>query len=138
MMKSLVAICSLMLAANAVGAQELKVSDETLAPYKIKRGASGNPIEPNAAAGQRFMTALEKRDAEIAAVVRDAVRYEIQDTETKKFARQKRFVLIAYGVIWTLLAGFALAMWLRQRQLAREIRGFEARFSDDEDESQDE
>lgn len=139
MMKKLLVVCSVMLlAANVAAATQLELSDEQLAPYKIKRGKSGNPAEPNAAAGQRFMQALEQRDAEIAAVVRDAVRYEVQDEETKKFARQKKFVLVAYGVIWALLAGFAFAMWQRQRGLIREIRRFEARFSDDEDESEDE
>lgn len=113
----------------------LDVTDEQLAPYKIKRDESGNPAEPTAAAGQRFMAALTERDAEVASLVRDAVRYEIQDEETRKFARQKKFVLVAYGVIWALLAGFALAMWLRQRSLILQIRRFESRFSDDEDDT---
>jgi hypothetical protein len=84
--------------------------------------------EWNAEIGARFLTDLAAKHAGLAASVEDAVRYKIHDEETRKFARQKKFVLAAYGVMWLIVAAAAAAVVFRQRKLDGQIRDLEARI----------
>jgi len=52
----------------------------------------------------------------------------MQEEQNQFFASQKRFVLIAYGVMWALVVGFVVLMFLRQRKQEAEIAGLEARL----------
>lgn len=113
------------LAAHATAVKDL--SDEDLAPYKWQRDK-----ENAAQAGERFMKDLWARSPEVAANVEDAVRYKIQDQETKKFFRHRRAVIVAYAVLWVVVAGFALSLWLRQRKLVEELRDLEAKLGAEE------
>lgn len=81
-----------------------------------------------AQAGQRFLDDLKARSPEVAANVEDAVRYKIQAEEARKFARQRRFVIAAYGTVWAVVALFAAAIFARQRRLAAQIEELESRL----------
>ena len=84
--------------------------------------------EPLAAPGERFLDDMRACDATFAAAVVEATRYKIQNEETEKFIRQKSFVIAAYAIAWGVLALAALALWLRQRRLTREIAELESRL----------
>jgi hypothetical protein len=81
------------------------------------------PVE----AGQRFLADLGVASPEVKANVTEAVRYELQKDETDKFARQKKWVLRAYGVAWSLLAVFGVALFMRHQKLAADLAALEAR-----------
>ena len=84
--------------------------------------------EALAAPGERFLEDMQACDATFAAAVVEAIRYKIQKEETEKFFHQNRFVVAAYAIAWGALAAAALALWLRQRRLTREIAELEARL----------
>ena len=81
-----------------------------------------------AAPGEKFFADLQKCDPTFAASVVEAIRYQIQKDETDKFMHQKQFLLAAYGICWAIVALAAVALWLRQRRLARELADLEARL----------
>jgi hypothetical protein len=85
--------------------------------------------ETLAAPGERFLDDMQRCAPSFAAAVVEAVRYQIQKDETDKFVHQQGFVVGAYGVAWALLAVGALAVWLRQRRLAAELRALEQRLA---------
>ncbi len=82
-----------------------------------------------AQAGERFFADLKAVSPEVAANVEDAVRYRLQSEEAARFARQQRYVLAAYAVLWALLVVFAVMLSLRQRRIAREMEELAARLS---------
>ncbi|MBI4511386.1 MAG: hypothetical protein HY698_17265 [Deltaproteobacteria bacterium] len=100
-----------------------KLSDEDLSSYRWQRDK-----EFFAQAGARFLEDLRSRDKELAAAVLDAARYDIQQEEADKFARQKKFVLAAYGVLWGILVVFVTAIWLRQRRLTAALDDLEQKL----------
>jgi heme exporter protein CcmD len=84
--------------------------------------------EPLAAPGQRFLDDMKACDATFGAAVIEAVRYAIQKDEHDKFMRQSTYVIAAYAIIWAVVAGAALTLYLRQRRLLRELADLEARL----------
>jgi hypothetical protein len=85
---------------------------------------------PLAQPGENFLEDLHACDPTLASAVQDAVRYDIQKEETAKFVKQKQYVIGAYAVLWTILIGFALLMWLRQQRLLGEIKQLESKLKD--------
>jgi tRNA(Ile2) C34 agmatinyltransferase TiaS len=84
--------------------------------------------EPIAGPGERFLDDMRACDPTFAAAVVEAIRYKIQTEETEKFIHQRGFVIAAYAIAWGVLAAAALALWLRQRRLTREIAELESRL----------
>lgn len=84
--------------------------------------------EALAAPGERFLEDMRACDATFAAAIVEAIRYMIQNEETEKFIRQRSFVVAAYAIAWGALALAALALWLRQRRLTRDIAELESRL----------
>lgn len=78
--------------------------------------------------GKRFLDDMQACDATFAAAVTEAVRYQIQKEEHDKFMRQSLFVIVAYAIVWAVVAAAALTLWLRQRRLIRELGDLEARL----------
>jgi hypothetical protein len=91
--------------------------------YKINPEKDDIPLTK----GRQFLADLAAADPELKASVTEAVRFEIQNEETEKFARQKGYVLWAYGALWVVLLVFVVGLLLRQRQLAAELASLEAR-----------
>ena len=88
--------------------------------------------ETLAAPGERFLEDMNGCAPTFAAAVIEAVRFQIQSDEAKKFVRAKNFVMAAYGVAWAVLAVSALFIFLRQRRLAAEIALLEAKVREAE------
>jgi hypothetical protein len=101
-----------------------KVSDAELLPY------TWTPESPHTAAelGQRLFSDLRARDARVAASLEEAVRYRLQTEEADKFARQRKYVIAAYAVVWTVLVAFAVGVYLRHRKLEAALSVLEARL----------
>jgi hypothetical protein len=91
--------------------------------YTWKRGS-----EPPVGAGLAFMTGLTACDDLLAASVERSVDFKVHDREAKVFANQKKFVIAAYAVLWVVLIGFVLIVWLRQRRLVDKIGDLEAKL----------
>jgi len=127
----LVLVLSAALAAAApaaAGAQPAtpltKLNDAELGTYHAEKGK-----ETPASAGRRFLDDLSARDAVIASNVEHAVRYQIHAEEAAIFARQQRYVIVAYAVMWAILLAATAAMYLRQRRLAAALADLEARLA---------
>jgi CcmD family protein len=56
-------------------------------------------------------------------------RKEMETEQVAFFADQKRFVIIAYGIMWSLVVLFVLFMFLRQRRLEGTLASLEARVA---------
>ena len=93
-----------------------KLTDEDLAPYRTKTGE-----EAAFRAGERLLTDLEKRDPYVAAALVDAAIVRFHDREARRFAKDRKAVILAYGVLWAVTTGFALWLWRRQVRLNAEL-----------------
>jgi CcmD family protein len=98
----------------------------------VQRWSYDRGKETLAAPGERFLDDLRACDASFAASVTEAIRYRIHAEETEKLARASGYVMAAYGVAWALLALSAVALFLRQRRLARELEALEAKLREAE------
>jgi CcmD family protein len=93
--------------------------------YKLDREKGDISLDK----GRLFLADLKAANPSAWASVTDAVRYDIQTEETRKFAHQKQFVIYAYGAIWVILLGFVVGLYARQRQLNAELAELERRIS---------
>ena len=73
-----------------------------------------------------YSTEELRKDARWRATLRNQLRDEIHDEDSKLMLRNKRHVVIAYASIWILAVGFILLMWWRQRALGAEIEQLRA------------
>jgi heme exporter protein CcmD len=78
--------------------------------------------------GKKFLDDMQACDATFAAAVTESVRYQIQQEEHDKFVKHSSFLIAAYGIVWAVVAGAALTIWLRQRRLIRDLAELEARL----------
>lgn len=94
-----------------------------------------NPGTELSATQRRQLQLLIESDETLRTQVREGItaeligqrRREMEQEQSKFFADQKQFVLIAYGIMWALVVGFVVFMFLRQRKLEGEIASLEAR-----------
>jgi heme exporter protein CcmD len=117
----------------AAGGSAIAVADEVDTPPAScfahpERWTYDRAKESLTAPGQRFLDDMKACDATFGAAVIEAVRYAIQKDEHDKFMRQSSFVIVAYAIVWAVVAGAALTMYLRQRRLIRELADLEARL----------
>jgi CcmD family protein len=91
--------------------------------YELNREKGEIAVE----VGRRFLADLKAVSPAAWASVTDAVRLDIQQDETAKFARQKNYVIYAYGAIWVILIVFVVGLYTRQRHLAAELAELERR-----------
>jgi len=101
-----------------------KLSDEDLAPYRTQAGA-----EAPYRAGERLLADLAARDKYAAASLEDAAIVRYHDHEAKRFANDRRAVIYAYGVLWVIVTGFAVFLWLRQRRINAELIELSAKIA---------
>jgi hypothetical protein len=93
-----------------------KLTDEDLAGYRTRTGE-----EAAHRAGERLLADLERRDPRVAAALVDAAIVRFHEREARRFAKDRRAVILAYGVLWVLIAGFFLVLWRRQVRLNAEL-----------------
>jgi CcmD family protein len=107
-------MCFLLLLALATPLD--KLTDEDLAGYRTKTGE-----EAAHRAGERFLADLEQRDAYVAAALVDAATVRFHDREARRFAKDRRAVILGYSVIWVLTVAFTVWLWRRQVRLNAEL-----------------
>ena len=78
-------------------------------------------------AGRRLLADLKASNPAVWASVVEAARFEIQNEETDKFARQKNYVIYAYAALWVILLLFVVGVFARQRKLNAELVELEKR-----------
>jgi len=99
------------------------LSGVNLEKYKLERDKGDIPVEK----GRLFLDDLKVASPDAWASVVDAIRFEIQKEEAEKFARQKNYVIYAYGALWVILLLFVIGVFTRQRHLAAELAELERR-----------
>jgi hypothetical protein len=77
--------------------------------------------------GRQLLTDLKAASPAAWASVVEAARFEIQNDETEKFARQKSYVIYAYAALWIILLVFVVGVFARQRKLNAELAELERR-----------
>ena len=102
----------------------VKLDDADLAPYRADPA-----VETPYKTGERFLAALEARDPRVSAGVLDAATVRFHDQEARRFAKDKRAVLTAYGVLYAILVAFVVALGLRQRKLLARIDALSAKLA---------
>lgn len=67
-----------------------------------------------------------EKDARILAACEEShsSKYQVQDA--RRATKDKQFVVVAYAVLWAIVAVFMVVLWLRQRKLSAEITKLEA------------
>jgi hypothetical protein len=76
--------------------------------------------------GDRFLADLKACGAtRLADAIEESERYRLQANEAAVFARHSRYVMLAYGVAWGLLALSALALFFRQRRVSSQLAEIE-------------
>jgi hypothetical protein len=78
-------------------------------------------------AGRRLLADLKAANPAVWASVVEAARFDIQNEETDKFARQKNYVIYAYAALWVILLLFVVGVFARQRKLNAELVELEKR-----------
>ena len=111
--------------ATAPGAAGNPLAGVNLAKYKLDRDKGDIPVD----VGRRFLDDLKAVSPDAWASVLDAARLSIQQEEADKFARQKNYVIYAYGALWVILLVFVVGVFTRQRHLAAELAELERRVS---------
>lgn len=116
---------------TAIIAPRLARGQDAVAPTGIP-----SPGTELSATQRRQLQLLIESDEALRTQVREGItaeligqrRREMEQEQSKFFADQKQFVLIAYGIMWALVVGFVVFMFLRQRKLEGEIASLEARI----------
>lgn len=127
MMKTLLVVALSLLLPAVAGAQTTPPADRAacfarLAQYTWERGQ-----EAKVNAGLEFMAALQQCDELLATAVNAQAEYRVHDKEAKIFASQRDLVIAAYGVIWVIMVIFLVAIFMRQRRVARQLEELEAK-----------
>lgn len=100
-----------------------KLTTADLEPY---RAAPGQPLEK---AADRFLADLKEIDPALSEEILVRAAYQVQQDELDKFGRQRGYVIAAYGVLWGVVAAFAVVLWLRQRKLTAALVDLESRLA---------
>jgi hypothetical protein len=87
--------------------------------------AAAQPTAPYSSPLRAQCEAELARDARWSAELRDRVRPEVHQEDAQLMLVNKRHVVLAYGVLWAMVAGTVLLMWLRQRRLQEQIAQLE-------------
>ena len=121
-----VVVCSLLLSFAPRDARaDVECLRPTIGAYEVDRAAG----QTTRAAGEVFLTDLAAVSPGVAANVRDAARYQLQQEEADKFARNQQYVLWAYGLAWLLPLGFSVYVWRRHRQVTARLDHLERQLS---------
>jgi CcmD family protein len=84
-------------------------------------GAAQTPGEPYRSAMRSQCEDELARDADWRADVKLRLAPEVHAEDAQQMLTNRRHVVMAYAVLWVLVAGFVVFMWMRQRGLQAEI-----------------
>lgn len=106
--KQIFLACVVLLCVGGQGVAQVK----TDAPYQSPQKATCN--------------AEFEKDAVWQAELKNRFRADLHEEESASMLRNNRHVVAAYGVIWVMMLGFMLYMYLNQRGLGTEIARLES------------
>jgi hypothetical protein len=98
-----------------------------LARFTWDRDGGESPV----AKGLAYVEALSACDPLLAVAVERGAEFKVHDREAKIFARQKKFVIGAYAVLFGVLVVFVVVLFLRQQKLRATIEELETRLRAD-------
>ena len=68
------------------------------------------------------------RDAVWSAQLKASLIPEVHEQEARLITKNNKHVVMAYGALWILTAGFLVLLWMRQRRLLSDIAGLETQI----------